>query len=187
MSIAFASKISTLRRERNITQKAAAEDLGISQALLSHYEKGIRECNLDFVVKAAVYYDVSADYLLGLSETKHTGSDLLDETALPSDTQINSKTVLRAFMYLQNTAETDSDAAESFFNDYFALTIKKYITLLKTNKSSLTDLCDLPILNMQNNIIGIEDISKNQQPDFIKTIDAYSMELIQKAIASATK
>ncbi len=43
--------IKLLRKERGITQKQAAEDLGVSQALLSHYEKGIRECGLDFVVK----------------------------------------------------------------------------------------------------------------------------------------
>ena len=43
--------IKLLRKERGITQKQAAEDLGVSQALLSHYEKGIRECGLDFVVR----------------------------------------------------------------------------------------------------------------------------------------
>ena len=59
-------RIMTLRRkERKISQKQAAADLGISQALLSHYEKGIRECGLDFLVKAADYYNVSCDYLLG--------------------------------------------------------------------------------------------------------------------------
>ena len=54
-----------LRKERGLSQKQAAADLGISQALLSHYEKGIRECGLDFLCKAADYYEVSADYLLG--------------------------------------------------------------------------------------------------------------------------
>lgn len=54
-----------LRKERGYSQKKVAEDLGISQALLSHYEKGIRECGLDFVVRVADYFDVSCDYLLG--------------------------------------------------------------------------------------------------------------------------
>ena len=45
--------IKLLRKERGITQKQAAEDLGVSQALLSHYEKGIRECGLDFVVRVS--------------------------------------------------------------------------------------------------------------------------------------
>ena len=59
--------ITLLRKERGITQKQAAQDLGVSQALLSHYEKGIRECGLDFVVRVAEYYNVSSDYLLGRS------------------------------------------------------------------------------------------------------------------------
>jgi transcriptional regulator with XRE-family HTH domain len=63
--------ITLLRKEREITQKQAAEDLGISQALLSHYEKGIRECGLDFVVRVADYYGVSCDYLLGRSADRN--------------------------------------------------------------------------------------------------------------------
>ena len=63
--------IQLLRKERGITQKQAAEDLGVSQALLSHYEKGIRECGLDFVVRVADYYNVSCDYLLGRSAERN--------------------------------------------------------------------------------------------------------------------
>lgn len=59
--------ITLLRKERGITQKQAAQELGISQAQLSHYEKGIRECGLEFVVQIADYYNVSCDYLLGRS------------------------------------------------------------------------------------------------------------------------
>ena len=61
----FSRIIVFLRKERGISQKQAAADLGVSQALLSHYEKGIRECGLDFLVRAADYYEVSTDYLLG--------------------------------------------------------------------------------------------------------------------------
>ena len=67
MGIEFNRIITLLRKERGITQKQAAQDLGISQAQLSHYEKGIRECGLAFVVQVADYYDVSCDYLLGRS------------------------------------------------------------------------------------------------------------------------
>ena len=66
----FARIITLLRKERGISQKQAANDLQISQALLSHYEKGIRECGLDFVVKVSEYYKVSCDYLLGKSPVK---------------------------------------------------------------------------------------------------------------------
>ncbi len=67
MAMEFNRIITLLRKERGITQKQAASDLGISQAQLSHYEKGIRECGLEFVVQVADYYGVSCDYLLGRS------------------------------------------------------------------------------------------------------------------------
>ena len=67
MAMEFNRIITLLRKERGITQKQAAADLGISQAQLSHYEKGIRECGLEFVVQVADYYGVSCDYLLGRS------------------------------------------------------------------------------------------------------------------------
>ena len=65
MNSDFARIITLQRKERHISQKQAAADLGISQALLSHYEKGIRECGLNFLVRIADYYNVSCDYLLG--------------------------------------------------------------------------------------------------------------------------
>lgn len=71
MNNSFGNNISTMRKELGISQKQASEDLGISQALLSHYEKGIRECGLDFVVKCADYYGVSCDYLLGKSAVRN--------------------------------------------------------------------------------------------------------------------
>ena len=61
----FPRIITMLRKEKKYSQKQVAEDLGISQALLSHYEKGIRECGLDFVIKVSEYYSVSCDFLLG--------------------------------------------------------------------------------------------------------------------------
>lgn len=61
----FSRTLSLLRKEKGISQRVVAEKLGISQALLSHYENGIREPGLDFVVRACDYYTISADYLLG--------------------------------------------------------------------------------------------------------------------------
>ena len=70
MQADFPRVLTLLRKEKGISQKKAAAELEISQALLSHYEKGIRECGLDFLVRAADYYNVSCDYLLGRSPEK---------------------------------------------------------------------------------------------------------------------
>ena len=73
----FSRTLTLLRKERKLSQKQAAEDLGVAQALLSHYEKGKRECGLDFLIKAADYYNVSTDYLLGRSPVS-SGSVIVD-------------------------------------------------------------------------------------------------------------
>lgn len=79
MNADFPRILALLRKEKKISQKQAANDLQISQALLSHYEKGIRECGLDFVVKTANYYNVSCDYLLGRSPDRNGATISVDE------------------------------------------------------------------------------------------------------------
>ncbi len=64
----FSHTMSELRKQRGLSQRKAAADLKISQALLSHYENGAREPGLGFVCRACRYYGVSADYLLGLAD-----------------------------------------------------------------------------------------------------------------------
>lgn len=81
----FPQTLAKLRRQRGISQKKAAEELGISPALLSHYENGIRECGLDFLLRIAEYYSVSCDYLLGKSDLKNPGIYEAEPEALAVD------------------------------------------------------------------------------------------------------
>ena len=60
----FHETLAALRKARGVSQRQVAADLGISQALLSHYENGAREPGLAFVCRVCEYYGVSADYLL---------------------------------------------------------------------------------------------------------------------------
>lgn len=75
MASEFPRILTLLRKEKGVSQKSAASALGVSQALLSHYEKGIRECGLDFLIRSADYYGVSCDYLLGRTPDR-TGATL---------------------------------------------------------------------------------------------------------------
>ena len=81
MSNDFSRSLSLLRQEKGISQRAAAKELGISQALLSHYENGIREPGLAFVARACDYYNVSADFLLGRTLSRD-GTTILDADSL---------------------------------------------------------------------------------------------------------
>ena len=82
MSSEFSRVLSLLRQEKGVSQRVAAGALGISQALLSHYENGIREPGLAFVVRACDYYNVSADFILGRTLSREgnmlTEQDILD-------------------------------------------------------------------------------------------------------------
>lgn len=84
MNCDFPRILTLLRKERGISQKEAAGSLGISQALLSHYEKGIRECGLDFLVRVSDFYGVSTDYLLGRSPHR-PGLSALEEGTIPGE------------------------------------------------------------------------------------------------------
>lgn len=84
-----------LRNEKGISQKEAALSLHVSQALLSHYEKGIRECGLDFLCRAADYYGVSADFILGRTESRYApDTNTLEDQK--EDAVFNAATIYRA-------------------------------------------------------------------------------------------
>lgn len=99
----FATRMAELRRQKKISQKEAARALGISQALLSHYENGIRECGLDFVVRAADYYGVSTDYLLGHSnDIMQLNAAQITEKEDPGDKEMSQKTMFHAVMQVMD-------------------------------------------------------------------------------------
>lgn len=77
----FARTLALLRQERGISQRQAAAALGVSQALLSHYENGLREPGLNFVKKACDFYNVSADFMLGRTLSRD-GTTIIDADAL---------------------------------------------------------------------------------------------------------
>jgi len=79
MPESFPQRLSRLRKERHLNQRTAATALNISQALLSHYENGLREPGLPFLDAACRYYGVSADYLLGRSPLRISLSEAMEQ------------------------------------------------------------------------------------------------------------
>ena len=69
--------IKYLRMERNLSQDQLAAELGASKSSISNYENGNRVPDADFIIKLAKYFNVSADFLLGLNE--NTYGDTADE------------------------------------------------------------------------------------------------------------
>ncbi len=61
-------KLKELRKEKGITQKEIASSLKISQTGYAGYEQGYREPDLTTLKKICLYFDVTADYLIGLED-----------------------------------------------------------------------------------------------------------------------
>lgn len=62
-------KLKALRLERQLSQAKVAEAIGCSTRAYCHYEAGERILPYDLLKKLCVLFDVSADYLLGLSDS----------------------------------------------------------------------------------------------------------------------
>lgn len=63
-------RLRDLREDSDLKQKDLAEYLHIKQNTYSQYENGQRQLPIDVLIKLAKYYNVSTDYILGLSKEK---------------------------------------------------------------------------------------------------------------------
>lgn len=155
MASDFSRTLALLRREKKISQRTAAGDLGVSQALLSHYENGLREPGLPFVVRAADYYGVSCDYLLGRSMAR-------DGSAVPAgrmDVQVDAgleknQIVAAVSLLLELAGQTGSTQLPHEVEAYLSVVIYKVYRYLymadpgeveavfRTSREQFEYLCD---------------------------------------------
>ena len=64
----MAKRIRALRKEKNVDQNTMARDIDISNASVSYWETGKQIPSAEAVFKMAIYFNVSADYILGITE-----------------------------------------------------------------------------------------------------------------------
>ena len=63
-------RMRNLREDNDLTQQQIAVLLGTSQTMYARYERGANEMPIRHLIRLAKYYDVSTDYLLGLTNVK---------------------------------------------------------------------------------------------------------------------
>ncbi|MEK4085654.1 helix-turn-helix domain-containing protein [Psychrobacillus sp. FSL K6-1415] len=123
----FHERLKKLREKENITREHLAKALDITYSALSKYETGKREPDFELLQKLARYFNVSTDFLLGISEYKQPTY----EQAGISDEDYNNlssyqKEVIDFFVSRENLAfknqpENILDALEEFeiFYEYW--------------------------------------------------------------------
>ena len=70
MKTLFGKRMKELRLEKGLTQKQLAEELQITVSTVSRYEREISERSTKLLFKCSKYFQVSTDYLLGLTDVR---------------------------------------------------------------------------------------------------------------------
>lgn len=65
----YTQRLKDLREDKDLTQEQTATLFGIKREQYRRYETGINEIKASFLIKACKLYNVSADYILGFTNT----------------------------------------------------------------------------------------------------------------------
>ena len=68
MEIILGKRLKELREEKGLTQKDLANFLNLNSVTYLHYEKSQRQPPLEILADMAKFFDVTVDYLLGLTD-----------------------------------------------------------------------------------------------------------------------
>lgn len=74
----FSERLKNLRKAKKLSQYELAERLGFSRGKLANYEQGTREPDFETLETIANFFDVSTDYLLGVTSGQSHDKDELD-------------------------------------------------------------------------------------------------------------
>ncbi|MBO5065762.1 MAG: helix-turn-helix transcriptional regulator [Clostridia bacterium] len=66
------NRIREMREDSDLLQKDLADYLCCTQVCYSRYELGMRDIPTEILIKLAKYYDISIDYLLGITDEKRS-------------------------------------------------------------------------------------------------------------------
>lgn len=83
-----AIRLHNLRKERKLTGEEVGKAIGVSREIINHWEHGTRQIKAAHVAALAKFYDVTADYILGLDKNKTSSievKEICNYTGLPVD------------------------------------------------------------------------------------------------------
>lgn len=151
----FRERLRNLRGEKSLQE--VAKDIEISRATLGYYESGDRKPDIEILLKIAKYYNVSCDYLLGLTATDCTD---IDTRIISEKTGLLPQTI--AWLY-------DLSQSSEKHNDYLKLETVNFI--LSDNVDIIGILTQYLFMNIDNvrilsdaedNNSGYKSVGKNK-------------------------
>lgn len=182
----FDAILKKLRKDRNATQKEVSQAIGADQQTLRRYESGERKPDTEMLLRIAKYYNVSADYLLGLSENSTVEPDM---KAAVKCTGLSEKSIEKLKRINHFNADGSENPDKSFIDildrfiqsKYFSELIVYWESLhthstewkekeMKTNedyiyKGQLNQSCDIARYNVSRMIEKISDEFDRREND----------------------
>lgn len=102
----FNARLKQLRQKHKLTQSELADILGLKPTAISNYESKRNEPSFDKLISLSKYFDVSCDYLLGVSDAY-----------LPIGGEVLDKDIV-SFFNLYQQLDDNSSAELRFYADY---------------------------------------------------------------------
>lgn len=158
------NRIESIRKSRGLTQQAVADCIEVKRETVNQWESGTRQVKADAIVKLAKLFEVSSDYLLGLSDIESSDTDLrsvCEYTGLSED----------AIDWLNIAAVSDTwllSAVDKLISDYndnykdMAISLKCAGACARISKQKAVEDFNSEVFTL------IQDIKLQLGEDFIK-------------------
>ena len=148
----ISKKIKELREQNNITQNKLANDLFIKQQTVAQWENGSRALKADSIISLAKYFNVSTDYLLGLTENTSTN---ISEIGISNKTGFSTLTVEN----ILNLSAEHKIILDKIINELLKSDLLEKFEELKENNIKLINLYQTD--SIYNKLVEDEELTYN--------------------------
>ena len=173
----ISERLKKCRNEKGMSQQEIANALNVQRQIISYYETGKRQPNITDIVKLAELYNISADYILGLSDVATTDENMkyicgytgLSEKAVKKLNESKDSGYITNLLLEYRTKEQDDDVSiVDLISAYLSFRENNYSKVIISSFSKKPELA--PLLKEKGVI------------DFIES--PYSKEIYSKAVQS---
>ena len=172
----FAGRLKLLREENNLSQTQLAKALGVSRVSISYYENSERTADIEFLYKVSNFFNVTTDYLIGVSDFKNPKNMMEFEKDINQFTNnllAIDKTVLNQESLLNNLNNILDSTILKSYNDVIIEGTVKIIKNISDMKENFIDNMKKHVFQMlrdefSNNFTRKKDYGEIYSDDELK-------------------
>ena len=146
------NKIKTLREKKGLTQLELSKDLNVVRQTVAQWENQERDLKTGAIISLAKYFNVSADYLLGLTENTSTN---ISEIGISKKTGFSTSTVEN----ILNLSAEHKTILDKIINELLKSDLLEKFEELKENNIKLINLYQTD--SIYNKLVEDEELTYN--------------------------